>query len=247
MMYLISWIKGPNNQGFWKEPTLEEIELIMIIRTGREKDELIVESVKNGVVQEATEYKYLGLWINQEGNLILHLEKKGNQIKGQVSALMSLASYHNVGPMFLEMRLELYEKCIIPSILYNLEGWNRLTNAELKKLERIQHRTLCRLLHLPKSTPYIGLLNELGMWRMEERIMYRKMMLYHNIIHSNEDRLCRKIIKDQEEREEEGTFYQETKKFFEEVEIEIKDVELMLKSKLKRIIKEQLNKRMISR
>ena len=217
----------------------------MILRTGREKDEIVVESVKNGVVQEVSEYKYLGLWVNRDGNLMLHLDKKGGQITGQVSALKSLASYHNVGSEFVKLRLKLYELCLVPSILYNLEGWNKLTKAELKKLESIQHRTLCTLLHLPKSTPYVGLLNELGMWRMEEKLMYRKMMLYHNIIHSSEKRLCRKIIKDQEKNEEEGTFYHETKVYFNKIGIDIKDVDTMLKSQLKKTIKERLSNRMV--
>ena len=108
----------------------------MIIRTGREKDEIIAESVKNGVVQKVFEYKYLGLRVNQDGNLILHLEKKGGQIKGQVSALKSLASYYNVGPEFVKLRLTLYELCLVPSILYNLEGWNKITKAELKNLSQ---------------------------------------------------------------------------------------------------------------
>ena len=158
---------------------------------------------------------------------------------------MSLASYHNVGPVFVEMRLALYELCLIPSILYNLEGWNRLTKAELKKHETSQHRILCTLLQLPKSTPYVGLLNELGMWRMEERLMYRKMMLYHNIMHSSEDRLCKRIIADQSHDEEDGTFYDETKKYFQRVNIDIKNVEAMLKSELKKQVKEELNKRMV--
>ena len=175
----------------------------------------------------------------------LHLEKKGGQIKGQVSALKSLASYYNVGPEFVKLRLTLYELCLVPSILYNLEGWNKITKAELKKLESIQHKTLCKLLQLPKSTPYVGLLNELGMWRMEEKLMYRKMMLYHNIIHSDEDRLCRKIIKDQEKSIEEDTFYHETKQCFNKIGMDIKVVDDMLKSQLKNTIKERLNNRMI--
>ena len=158
---------------------------------------------------------------------MLHLEKKRDQIKGQTSALMSLASYHNVGPVYVKMRLKLYELCLVHSILYNLEGWNKLTKTKLKKLETIQHKTLCTLLHLPKTTPYIGLLNELGMWRMEERLMYRKMMLYHNIINSSEDRLSKRIIEDQGQSEEEGTFYDEVKMYFNKVKIDIRNVRNM--------------------
>ena len=71
------------------------------------------------------------------------------------------------------------------------------------------------------------------------------MMLYHNIIHSGEKRLCRKIIKDQEKNEEEDTFYHETKVYFNKIGIDIKDVDTMLKSQLKKTIKERLSNRMV--
>ena len=142
-------------------------------------------------------YKYLVIWVDKDGNCMLQIEKKKEQVKGQVSALISLASYYNVGPLYVMMRLKLYELCIVPSILYNLEGWNRLTKKEIEKLKTIQHRTLCTLLQLPKTTPYIGLLSELGMWRMEERMMYRKIMLFHNIMNSSDKRLCKQIIQEQ--------------------------------------------------
>ena len=75
--------------------------------------------------------------------------------------------------------------------------------------------------------------------------MYRKMMLYHNIIHSDEDRLCRKIVKDQEKSIEEDTFYHETKQYFNKIGMDIKVVDDMLKSQLKNTIKERLNNRMV--
>ena len=62
-----------------------------------------------------------------------------------------------------------------------MEGWNKLSKNEVKKLEQIQGKILCTLLHLPKTTPYMGLLNEVGIWKIEERLKYRKIMLYHNL------------------------------------------------------------------
>ena len=179
----------------------------MIIETGREKDEEINEKVKLGSVLEVDEYNYIGLWLNKKGNCSLQIEKKKGKIKGKISALKSLASYQNVGSLFVKVRLQLYIFCILPGVLYNLEGWNDLTKAEIKQLESIQHQALCSLLHLPKTTPYLGLLSELGMWRMEEWVMYRKTMLYHNIINSREDRLCRKVIEQQQNVQDEERYF----------------------------------------
>ena len=73
-------------------------------------------------------------------------------------------------------------------------------------LEQIQAKALCALLDLPRNTPYLGLLNEIGMWRIEERVTYRKLMLYHNLQHSSNDRLCKRIIDGQENMPEENTY-----------------------------------------
>ena len=212
----------------------------MVIKTGREKDEEILEEVKLGQVKEVNEYEYIGFWINQQGNCSLQIEKKKGNVKGKISALKSLASYSNVGPCFVQVRLFLYEICIIPSILYNMEAWNP-TKAEIKKLESIQHSALCSILHLPKSTPYIGLLNELGMWRMEERLIYRKTMLYHNIMNSNDDRLCKRMLQEQQQNNEIGCFFDITQRYFQKLDMDISDVPSMTKSLLKQEIKAQLN------
>ena len=183
--------------------------------------------------------------LNEDGNCTLQIEKKRQSTKGKISALKSLACYQNVGPMFVQVRLQLYELCIVPSILYNLEGWNRLSKSEIKKLESIQHQALCSLLHLPKTTPYLGLISELGIWRMEERLMYRKTMLYHNVMNSKRSRLCKEIIEQQKDDQDEDTFYNVTKQYFDKLEMDITSVMLMTKSQLKRTLKERINSRTV--
>ena len=42
---------------------------------------------------------------------------------------------------------------------------------------------------------------------MEERVMYRKVMLFHNIMNSDDDRLVKKMIEEQERENESGTWY----------------------------------------
>ena len=204
----------------------------MIINTGREMDEKVAECVKGGIVGETDEYKYVGLWVNKLGNLKLHLDKKKGNVKGQISELKSLASYFNVGLVYINVRLELFEICVIPSILYNIEGWNHITKVEIKQLEMIQHQALCILLDLPKTTPYIALLNELGMWRMEERLMYRRIMLYHNILHSDDSRLIKKMVEEQEREEEEKSWFVVTKESMQKLTIAVSAAREMSKSQL---------------
>lgn len=80
----------------------------MVVETGTEKEEEIKENIERGMVEKANEYKYVGLWLNSEGDLKTHIEKKTKSIMGEV----------NVGDLFICTRLFLYEACIIPSLLY---------------------------------------------------------------------------------------------------------------------------------
>ena len=45
----------------------------MVIQTGTEPHEKITEQVKAGEVQQTREYQYVGVWINEKGNLSKHL------------------------------------------------------------------------------------------------------------------------------------------------------------------------------
>ena len=46
----------------------------MVVRAGKVKEEDISEQVKAGKIQRTKKYKYLGITINEEGNLKGHLE-----------------------------------------------------------------------------------------------------------------------------------------------------------------------------
>ena len=165
----------------------------------------------------------MGMWINVKGNL---------------------ASKFNFGPMHISVKLQLYEACIVPAILYQVEAWNKLSNEEIKMLESIQQKTLCKILEIPKTTPYLGLLHELGMWTMEYRLAYRKIMLYHNIIQSKDDRLVKRIIEQQREEKQEGTFYKEVERWTGELSIKVEEIKQIMKPKMKERIKEEVKKKM---
>ena len=162
----------------------------------------------------------MGFHVNEDANCLFHIEKKNGQNSGQIMALKSIASYNNVGPKFLLVRLQLYESCTVQSLLHGIEAWNQQTKKELKNLEKIQAKALCQILEVPISTPYMGLLNELGIWKVEYRIDYRRIMFIQNILKSNQRRLTKRVLLDQKESEEEDTIYQTTKKALDKYSID---------------------------
>lgn len=91
----------------------------------------------------------------------------------------------DLGALSIETRLVMYEKTGLPKLINNLECWTKIEKKEMKENERkvkIQGQMLKRLMGLPKSTPTLGILKETGMWTLEMRIKYHRMMLYQFLV-----------------------------------------------------------------
>ena len=54
------------------------------------------------------------------------------------------------------------------------EGWSNISKSELRELEEIQGTILRKICEQRKTTPYFGLLPELGIWTIEKQIEYKK-------------------------------------------------------------------------
>ena len=57
---------------------------------------------------------------------------------------------------------------------------------------------LKQILHYPKSTPNIEILFETGIWPIIGRIEYSTMMLFHSVMNSDDERISKKIIEQQQ-------------------------------------------------
>ena len=79
-----------------------------------------------------------------------------------------------------------------------------------------------------------------GLWGMESRVHYRKLMLYHNIMHSYDRRTIKNMIVFQKEFERSGTWYSDVQQIIKKYEITA-DVNNVLKSSWKREVKLRIN------
>ena len=134
----------------------------MVINTGKEPQEVIEEIVKEGTVQETDTYKYLGMVINKLGNLkdhILELNRKCEIINREISAI---GAKHQVGKEEIQVKLKLYETCLMTALLYGLEAWAKIDKDEMNEIEKVQGRALKRIINLPIPTSYIGLIMKTG-------------------------------------------------------------------------------------
>ena len=147
-----------------------------------------------------------------------------------------------VGEMEVVVKMLLYEMTITPTIFYNIEAWTNLRKSDKERLEVIQGKTLKKLLRLPKSTPYWGLLIELGIWPVEWQNKYKKLMLLHNLLHSDDERIAKQIILDQRDTKQSKCWYSEVRETIEDLGL-TKDPSKCMKPEWKRSTKEAITKK----
>ena len=147
----------------------------------------IEKEVKEGKIDEAATYSYLGIMLNKEGNLegqIKETESKASRIIREVNGI---SSKQNVGQEEIKVKIKLLETCLTPAILYGFEAWGKIFKSEMQAMDKLQNQSLKKILQLPAKTSSSGLLMETGIWPAKERIEYSTLMLIHSIINSNKE------------------------------------------------------------
>ena len=180
---------------------------IMIVNEKKGTKNTVTAKVKNGEFQLVEEYKYLGTWMDKSGKYKINIQKRKKKIPFMITSVKAIANDKNMGRLSTQARLKLIETVTIPSLIYNAEAYPSYTKIEINELEAIQGRIIRDILEVPGTTPYLALLLETGMLTLEARLDYKKSMLYHNIINSDETRIIKKIIMEQRNFARKGTWY----------------------------------------
>ena len=121
----------------------------------------------------------------------------------------------------MKVKIKLFETFLMPVIIFRLEVWRRITATEIKEISKIQVSVLKQILHLPNSTPNIGILFETGIWPIRERIEYSTMMIFHSIMNSDNKRISKKVIEQQQKEKLKNTMHKRVKDITKELEINI--------------------------
>ena len=196
----------------------------MVVDTGKEKEEKIEERIEAGIVEKTKVYKYMGVMLNEKGDLKDHLIYKKNKMIGITASIKQIGSDSQVGTEWLKVQLQLYETCLVPSLIYGLEGWPNIKEKEMSQLELLQTKHLKSILKLSESTPNVGLLMETGTWPIKERIEYRILMMYQNLMMSDDTRIIKLLVKEQKDNNIERSFYSKTKEIADFLDINLETV-----------------------
>ena len=150
----------------------------------RSKFELDQLSIGNQMIKAKVQDKYLGD-ILHEGGLEKSVEATISDRYGK-----TFAAINEIGVVMSDFRidaigglkagLDIFELCVIPSLLNNSDMWVQIDGGAIKRLEDLQNSMFKNLLAVPHSVPTPSLRSELGCLAMEERIDVRKLnFLFH--------------------------------------------------------------------
>ena len=92
------------------------------------------------------------------------------------------------------------------------------------------------------TTPYWGIIAETGIWPVRQRFEYKKIMLLHNIITSNDKRLIKEIVEDQMRRPYKGCWGESVIEICEKYNIKADEIAQYTKQNLKKEIKAKITK-----
>ena len=226
------------NFTFSNNPTKSGVLVI-----GQEKESRAIRSkIKNGEIQRLTKYKYLGEWYDTKGGHKLSIEKRKEKTELMIQEILKYGDINKVGEMALEVRFKIYETIVVPTIFSNIETWGVIKEEEMEELEKIQGKIIRRMTGQMSTTPYWGIIAETGIWPVRHRIEYKKIMLYHNIITSEDKRLVKEIIEDQLKKPYKGCWGESLKNICEKYDIDIERIALYTKQSIKKEIKGKINK-----
>jgi len=199
--------------------------------------------LRKGKVKKTGEYNYLGNWLPESGKIerqIEELEKKKNLFATEV---MRIAKEDQLGKMSTEARLLIYEKTVVPTLTHNLECWTNIEERYFQRLEKLQGGILKIILRLPTTTPYWGIIKEVGIWPIKQKIQYHRLMLYENMMKSDDERLGKIVIQGQKKLERKDNWYHRTEELARKVGIDIDQAEEMTTEGWKKIVKKKLKER----
>ena len=146
--------------------------------------------------------------------------------------------------MAFQVRVQIFQSTVIPTIYHDIEAWSKISQKDIEKLDKIQKTVLTSTLELPSSTPYLGILSELGVWPIEQLVDYKRIMLLNQILNSKDSRFLKEIIEEQIRDTFTGCWYEQTKEICDKYNIGLQLIKGLSKTKLKNIMKSRISKRL---
>ena len=113
----------------------------MIVKTGQKQEEEINETVKAGRIQITDKWKYLGMKISRDGQLAGHIKELSTRCGTINREICAIGAKTEVGKEDVRVKLKLFETCLMPALLYEMEAWKNFQKqkSNIQKKFKVKH------------------------------------------------------------------------------------------------------------
>ena len=129
-------------------------------------------------MEEKTEEKYLGDMLNNHGlaaSVEATVKDREGKIKGSIYELRTIVEDFRMQAVGgIESAIDLYESCIVPSLLANCSTWMEIKDQTVKRLDEIQDLFGRARLQVLQSSPRLATRAALGLQGMQWRVWEAK-------------------------------------------------------------------------
>ena len=132
-------------------------------------------------LDKTDKYKYLGIMINNKGNMEEHIKTIKGKTEAALQTILNIAGYNDFNRIYMEIIWKLFNTSIISILTYSAEAWIP-TKSEIKKIQKILDNTVKRILNIPITTPTENIILETGIWNIESIIARKQLNYYYKII-----------------------------------------------------------------
>ena len=102
--------------------------------------------VHNGEMHEAESVKYLGNIVTSEGGVTDTIEDRRNKGWGKVASILVILSEVDMGARRVEVGLLMRKGILVNILLFTAETRSGVKEANLRRLEQVDHSLLCSLI-----------------------------------------------------------------------------------------------------
>ena len=214
----------------------------MCIKNGSRNVEDIEVEVTQGKLGKTSVHKVLGNYVNDKGNMEDQLKFMEEKLGGVISETNKMCSQDKLGKLEWEGKKTVYDDQLVHALFHNTEAWTNLRKSDWEKLESIQGKLLRGIFGMPKTTPYWGMLYELDIIPIKLHTTYKRLMVYHNMMNSDDERVAKSIIKEQEKSKYKECWFGNMQEEAEEIGMRVNEGAVLgkLKSKWKEEVKKKI-------
>ena len=199
--------------------------------------DLYIEEVKMEVAEKIV---YLGDVVNSKGtnaDLIEDRIQRGTAAMFRVEALVKEAS---LGIYTVSVHLLLYQSLLISSMTFNSQSWTNLKETEVSKLEKMQLKSLKKILQVPGSTANSFTFLEFGELPIRYVIDRNQINFLYHIFHLEDDDPVKKMWESQRNLCGEKNWWYAVSRSMLKYGISLDDVESKSKDSFKEYVKKKV-------